>query len=154
MQAARGKQAVGEDMATLGVGAELDFIDRHEISADFQRHRLNRADPVLGAVGHDTFFAGDQRHNRRSALGDAAVINLARQQAQRQADDPGAVAQHAFDGVMRFPGIRRPKDRRYPRLRCHWVLQILPGSFDFQPFHAFQYPLHVGMYSEGGAINL
>ena len=141
-------------MATLGVGAQLNFIDGHEICADFQRHRLHGADPILRAFGHDAFFAGNQRHHGWPALGHAAVIHLTRQQSQRQADNARAMRQHAFDGVMRLSGVRRPKDRRHPCLRVHACLQVLPGGFDFQPFHAFQYALHVGMYSKRRVINL
>ena len=73
-------------MAAFGIGAKLDFIDCHEIGAHTVRHRLDRADPVLGAGRHDPFLARDQRHNRRATSGNDLVIDLARQQAQRQAD--------------------------------------------------------------------
>jgi hypothetical protein len=67
VQAARAQQAVGEDMPALGVGAKLDLVHRDEIGADLQRHRLDGADPVLRAVGHDAFLARHQRHDRRAA---------------------------------------------------------------------------------------
>ena len=102
-------------MAALGVGAELDFIDGDEIRPDLQRHRLDRADPVLGAVGNNALFAGDQRHHGGAAGRDDAVIDLARQQTQRQADHPGPVRQHPFDGIVSLARIRRAKDRDDPR---------------------------------------
>ena len=119
MQAPRTQQPVGEDMATVGVGAKLDLIDRDEIGAYVQGHRFNRADPILAAVGHDSLFSGHQPHDGGPSLGDDPVINLARQKAQRQADDPGAMGQHAFNRVMSFAGVGRPKDRRDPGAGVH-----------------------------------
>src|SRR6185437_6013097 len=45
--AARVQQPVGEDMAALRVGAELDLVHRHEGGAQIQRHRLHGADEIL-----------------------------------------------------------------------------------------------------------
>ena len=41
---------------------------------------------------------------------DHALIDLARQQAQWQADHPGGVGQHALDGKMGLAGIGRPQN--------------------------------------------
>ena len=114
MQAPRTQQPVGEDMAAFRIGAKLDLVHGQKIDAHAFGHRFNGADPILGARRHDAFFARDQRHDRGAACADDLVIDLARQQAQRQADDPGPVPQHPFDGVMRLAGIRRPEDRRDP----------------------------------------
>ena len=108
---ARVQQPVGENIAPVGIGAELDLVDGQKLGAQAQRHRLHRADPVGGARRHDALLAGDQRHDGGTAQGDDLVIDLARQKAQRQADDAGAVAQHPLDGVMGLAGIGRPKDR-------------------------------------------
>ena len=110
MQAARAQQTVGEHMAAFGVGAKLDLVDGKEIGAHALGHRLDRADPVLGTRRHDAFLAGDQRHHRGAAQGHDLVVNLARQKTQRQADHPGAVAQHPLDRVMRFAGVCRAKN--------------------------------------------
>ena len=59
--AARVQKAVGEDVAALGVGAELDFVDRQEFDLAVERHRLDRADEILRIGGDDLFLAGDQR---------------------------------------------------------------------------------------------
>ena len=40
------QQAVGEDVAALGVGAELDFVDGEELDLAVERHRLDRAHPI------------------------------------------------------------------------------------------------------------
>jgi Thiolase, N-terminal domain. len=41
-EAAGVQQAVGEDVAALGVGAELDLVDRQELDLAPQRHGLDR----------------------------------------------------------------------------------------------------------------
>ncbi|OIQ76088.1 hypothetical protein GALL_422410 [mine drainage metagenome] len=124
MQAARAQQAVGKDVPAVGVGAKLDFIHRNEIGTNFQGHRLDRADPILGAIRHDTLLAGHQRHNRGPARGDDAVIDLARQKAQRQADDAGAMRQHSVDGIVGLASVRRPEDRDDPRLLAHFAPRL------------------------------
>ena len=45
------QQAVGEDVAALGIGGELDLVDRQEADAAVDRHRLDRADEVGGWAG-------------------------------------------------------------------------------------------------------
>ena len=75
-----------------------------------QRHRFDRAHMILGPVWHDLFFTGDQRHLTRAAQGTDAVIDLARQQTQWQADDARATRQHAFDRIMGLARICRAQD--------------------------------------------
>ncbi len=111
MQAARVQQPVGKDMAALRIGAKLDLIDGQKIRADIGGHRFDRADPIGRAVGHDPFLARDQRHDGRATDRDDAIIDLARQQPQRQADHACAVGQHPFNGVVGFAGIRRSENR-------------------------------------------
>ena len=45
------QQAVGEDVAALRVGAELDLVDRQELDLAVERHRLDRADEILRMGG-------------------------------------------------------------------------------------------------------
>ena len=45
-RAARVQQAVGEDVAALGVGAELDLVDGQELDLALQRHGLDGADEI------------------------------------------------------------------------------------------------------------
>ena len=75
----RAQQPVGEHMPAFGIGAELDFVDGHEIGAHALGHRLDR------------------------------VIDLARQQTQRQTDHTGAMAQHPLNRVMGFTCVCRAK---------------------------------------------
>ena len=112
MRAPRPQQPVGKDMAAFRVGTQLDFVHGQEICAHPLGHRLDGADPVLRARRHDAFLARDQRHHRRPPDCDDAVIDLARQQPQRQADDPGAMAQHALDGIVGLARVGRAKDGR------------------------------------------
>ena len=61
------QQPVGEDVAALGVGAELDFVDREKLDLAVERHRLDRADEILRIGGDDLFLAGDERDAPRPA---------------------------------------------------------------------------------------
>ena len=60
------QQPGGEDMAALGIGAELDFVDREELDRPVERHRLDGADEIGRVRRQDLFFAGDQRHRARA----------------------------------------------------------------------------------------
>ena len=68
--AARVQQPVGEDVAALGVGAELDLVDRQELDLAVQRHGLDRADEIVRPRRDDLLLAGDQGDGarRRAAL--------------------------------------------------------------------------------------
>ncbi len=107
------QDAVGEYMAPLQITGELHFIDGHESHIGAARHGLNRADGIARAGRHDLFLTCDQRDIGRTNPFHDAVIDLARQKAQRQADHPASMRQHAFDGQMRFAGIGRPKHRSH-----------------------------------------
>jgi len=107
---ARMQQSVGEDMAPVRVGAELDLVDGHEIDRDVQRHRLDRGDVIAGTGGRDLLLAGDQRDRVRPAQRHQLVVDLAGQQAQRQTDDTAFAGKHPFQRVMGLAGIGRPQD--------------------------------------------
>ena len=77
---------MGEDVAALGVGAELDFVDGEKFDLAVERHRLDRADEIARPERHDLFFAGDQRDLGRAPGLDHAIVDFARKQPQRQAD--------------------------------------------------------------------
>ncbi len=102
---------VGKDMATLEIAGELNFVDRRKGRLRLARHGLDRADGEARAGWRDLLFAGDEGDiGNPDALGNTG-IDLARQKAQRQADNAGAVRNHALDGEMGFPGIGRSKHR-------------------------------------------
>ena len=119
VQTPRTQQTVGEHMPALRIGTKLNFVDGEEIGAQPFGHRLDRADPVLGALRHDPLFPGDQRHHRRPAHRNDTVIDLARQKPKRQADHPGAVRQHPFDCVVSFSGVCRPQNGRHTPALIH-----------------------------------
>ena len=103
------QQPVGEDMAAVEIGAKLNFVHRHESEVEVTRHRLDGRDPVARRFRLDFFLAGDERDRSRAGLFDHAVIDLAREQPQRQADHPAGMGKHPLDGVMRLAGIGRPE---------------------------------------------
>ena len=105
------EHAVGEDMAALEVGAQLHLVDRHEGDIEIARHRLDGGDPEARIGRLDLLLAGHQRDRLGAHPLHHLVVDLARQQPQRQPDDPGGMGQHALDGEMRLAGIGRPENR-------------------------------------------
>jgi hypothetical protein len=101
-------------VAALAVGGELNFVDGEEVDLAVERHRLDGADEIAGGRREDLFLAGDQRHRRRSLDPRDAIVDLAREQAQRQTDHARAVRHHAFDREMRLAGIGRAEHGRDP----------------------------------------
>ena len=80
LPAAGVEQAIGEDVASIGIGRQLDLVDGQKINVQIARHGLDRANPIARVVRLDLFLARDQRHVRQPRLGDDAIIDLARQQ--------------------------------------------------------------------------
>ena len=82
------QHAIGEDVAALEVGGDLDLVDREEGDIDVARHRLHGGDPEARRLRLDLLLARDQRDRvDTGAIGDL-VVDLARQEPQRQADHP------------------------------------------------------------------
>ncbi len=119
------EQPVGEDMPAIRIAAELDLVDREKLGADIDRHRLDGADPVGGARRHDPLLAGDQRDHRGAAQRHDAVVDLAGQEPQGQADHAGPMPEHALDGVMGLAGIGGAQHRNHAAVagRCHHGLR-------------------------------
>ena len=99
------QQAISEDMAAIKVGGELDFIDGQKRHVEIARHRLHGRNPVTGVTRLDLFLAGDERNLLRPDAGDDLVVDLARQQAQRQADHAAGMAEHALNRQMGLTGV-------------------------------------------------
>ncbi len=112
------QQPMGEDMAPLRIGGELDLVDRQELDLPVQWHGLDGADEILRPGRDDLFLAGDQGDRAGSAGLDDAVVNLPRQQAQRQADHAGLVAQHPLDREMGLASVGRAQDSLELRRRA------------------------------------
>ncbi len=88
-----------------GSAGELDFVDGQEVHVHVARHGLDGGHPVAGALGLDLLLAGDERDLVGADAGRDLVVDLARQQPQRQADHAALVTEHALDGEMRFAGV-------------------------------------------------
>ena len=109
LAAAPVQHAIGEDVAALEIGGELDFVDGEECNIEIARHRLDGGDPEARIGRLDLLLAGDERHGVGADPFDRAVVNFAREQPQRQADNPGRMREHPLDGEMGLAGIGRPE---------------------------------------------
>ena len=67
------------------------IVDGNEIGANLKWHCLDRANPILSAVGHDPLLPRHQRNNRRATLRHDTVIDLTRQKSQRKPDHARAM---------------------------------------------------------------
>jgi hypothetical protein len=103
------EQPVGEHMAALAVGGELDLVHGDEIGFEIKRHRLHGADVKARGGRLDLLLARDERDLACADAGDDLVVDLARKEPQRKADDPNIVGEHALDGEMGLAGIGRPE---------------------------------------------
>ncbi len=111
LAAAPVEHAVGKHVTALEIGAQLDFVDRDERHVEIARHRLDGRHPEPRIVRLDLLFAGDERDLIRTDPLDALVIDLAREQAQRQPDHPARMREHALDCEMRLAGVGRTEHR-------------------------------------------
>ena len=110
-QAPRVEHAVGEDMAALAVGRELDLIDGHEVRFELPWHCFHGAHIEACGWRLDLLLACDERHLLGPRPGNDLVVDLAGQEPQRQADHAHLVCEHALDGQMRLAGIGGPEHR-------------------------------------------
>ena len=83
------EHAVGKDMAALAVGTQLRFVDGGEGYIGGHRHGFSGAEQIARILGLDPLLTGDQRDLCRPLDRADLVIDLARQQAQREADHAG-----------------------------------------------------------------
>ena len=109
LAAAPVQHAIGEDVAALEIGCELDLVDRKERDVEIGRHRLDGRDPEARIGRLDLLLAGDERDRVGADPFDRAVVDLARQEPQRQTDQAGRMRQHSLDGEMGLAGIGRPE---------------------------------------------
>ncbi len=123
LAAARAKHSVGEDVAALGVDAELGLVDRREreligerafgwtvVPPGPNRHRFRRAEDVARVGRDDPLLAGQQRDLLLALQGDHPLVDLAREQAQREADHARGMGAHPFDGEIGLAGVGRTED--------------------------------------------
>ena len=108
------QQAVGEDMAAIGVGAELDFVHRDELGGAVERHGFDGTGIPFSVRRDDLLLAGNQRDVARALGGDHTVVVLAREEAQRKPDDAGGVRQQALHRQMRLARVGGAENRLHP----------------------------------------
>ena len=122
LAAAGAKHSVGEHVAALGIDPELGFVDRGEGEVALQfalmvgvaaghGHALGGAEEIAGLGRDDAFFAGQQRDLLLALHRDDAVVDLTREQAEREADDAGGVAAHPLDREVGLARVGRSEDR-------------------------------------------
>ena len=122
LAAAGAEHAVGEDVAALRIDAELRLVDRGEgevavevlvvvAVAARHRHALGGAQEIARLRRDDPLLAGQQRDLLLALDRNDAVIDLAGEQAEREADDAGRMAAHPFDRQVGLAGIGRSQDR-------------------------------------------
>ena len=82
------EQPVGEDMAPVEIGRELNFVNGDEIKVEVARHRLDGRNPVARRFWLDFFLASNERDSARTCLFHRAVIDFACEKPERQTDHP------------------------------------------------------------------
>jgi hypothetical protein len=101
---------VGEDVAALRIGAELGLVEGDEGEVALHRHGFGGAQEPARVPGQDLLLAGDQGDPILALHPHHPVVDLARQQPQREADHPARMRRHPLDGEMGLAGIGGPKD--------------------------------------------
>ena len=97
-------------MAAVGVLRQLDLVDGDEVGAFVDRHGFDRAGEPAGAGRLDPLFTRNEGAGLLALLLYHLVVDLARKQAQRQADHPRAVRKHPLHSKVRLAGVGGAKD--------------------------------------------
>ncbi len=105
------QDAIGENMPAFQIGRDLDFIDREKRHVEIPRHRFDRGDPEPRFRRLYLFFAGNERDGIGARAIDDLVVDLARQQTQRQADHARGMREHPLDRKMGLAGVGGPEHR-------------------------------------------
>ena len=106
------QQPVGEDMAALGVGGQLDLVDGQEGDLAVQRHGFDGANPIARTRRQDLLLAGHQRDRARALEPRRCGRNSRAPAAAAESRSCRAMAEHALDREMGLAGIGRAQDRR------------------------------------------
>jgi len=101
------QQPVGEDMAPLGICAELRLVDRDEGEIAVGRHGFGGAQEPAGLIGKDLLLAGDQRHLPLTLDRHHPVIDFPGEESQRKADHAAGMTAHSLDCEMRLARVGR-----------------------------------------------
>jgi hypothetical protein len=114
---ARMQQPVGEDVPAFGVCAQLRLVERDEADlACGARHGLGGAEEIARLGRFDPFLAGDEGDLLVALDRAHPVIDLARQQPQREAHHPARMPAHPLDRQMGLAGVGRPEHRAHARI--------------------------------------
>ena len=108
-------------MAALRVDAELGLVDggEGEVALEVELvaritgrhgHALGGAEEIARLWWDDPLLAGEEGDLRLALHGDDAVVDLAGEQAQREADDSGRMAAHPLDRQVRLAGVGGSED--------------------------------------------
>ncbi len=109
VEAAGMEQAVGEHMPALGIRRELNLVHGDEVRFELPRHGLDRADIEARRGRLDLLLAGDERDFAWPDAGNNLVVDLARQEPERQADDADIMGKHALDREMGLARVGGPE---------------------------------------------
>ena len=99
------EQPIGEDVAAVEVARKLHLVDGEERHVDVARHRLHRRHPVARLRRNDFLLARHQRNGVIAGAQPHPVVDLPRQQPQRQADHAGRVGDHPLHGEVGLAGV-------------------------------------------------
>ena len=105
------QQAVGEDVTALAIACELNLVNRDELDLPVQRHRFDGADEIARLLRNPPFLARHQGDRALALRLDHPVVDLAREEAEREAHHAGAVGQHALDRQMGLARVGRAEQR-------------------------------------------
>ena len=109
--AAAVEDAIGEDVAAFEIARDLHLVDGEEGEVEVARHRLDRRDPIARIPRLDFLLTGDERDRLAADPCGDLVVDLAREQAQRQADHARGMREHPLDGEMGLAGVGRSEHR-------------------------------------------
>ena len=91
------QNTVGKHMAAFGVGRQLALINRHELHLAANRHGFGGANKIARFGRQNFLFASNESQiclmHVAEIAAQAAVIDLARQKPQRQANHAAGMGQ-------------------------------------------------------------
>jgi len=118
-------------MAALGISAKLRLVERDEAELAIERHRFSGAQEPARILRQDLLLAGNQRDRLGPLDPHHPVIDLARKQAQREADHARRMTAQPLDREVGLAGVGRTQNRyrrrrtRSTHLSCeHWHVGI------------------------------
>ena len=92
-------------MPALGVRAELRLVEPDKREVALQRHTLRGAQKPPRVLRHDALLAGDQRDALAPLHRHDAIVHLACEQPQREADHAARMRRHPLDREVRLAGV-------------------------------------------------